>query len=121
MTPCWLGIEPAVRRRLVLCTHRWVADRVFGGRARPADLLDDLAAAGRLTVALEALVPPEEAPRWRPWIRLVRYDLRRALTWPPARRTEAWCRWLFLIPYSLPVGVPETDAGSRRALPRSGP
>lgn len=40
---------------------------------------------------------------WKAWIRLTLADLERALAWPPARRTEARVRWLFFIPYSIPV------------------
>jgi hypothetical protein len=104
MSPCWLGVEPRERRRLILKTHRWIVDRVLapiarGDRPRGADL----APTGRLVWSLVRLVPPGELDVWKPWIRLTLADLTRALAWPPARRTETWVRWLFFIPYSIPV------------------
>jgi hypothetical protein len=115
MASCWLEIEPPLRRRLVLRTHRWIVDSVFDGHPTPSQLLDDLGPAGALRTALAALVPDDEAQRWRPWIRLVLQDLRRAVLWPPSPRTEAWCRWLFLIPYSVPIGAARREAV--RAVP----
>ena len=32
MAPCWLAIEPLQRRRLVLQTHAWIAERVLSDR-----------------------------------------------------------------------------------------
>jgi hypothetical protein len=105
MAPTWLGAEPIVRRHLILRTHRWIVERVLGGEAGgDADALGELGPTGALTHALVATVPRGELGRWRPWIRLVRIDLQRALSWPPADRSDAWARWLFLIPYAIPVG-----------------
>jgi hypothetical protein len=103
MESCWLTIEPLLRRRLVLRAHQWLTESVFTEHGNRVDVLQGLGPGGRLASALAELVPPGETQRWRPWIRLVLHDLRRALRWPPARRTEAWCRWLFLIPYGVPV------------------
>lgn len=104
MAPCWLAIQPARRRRLVLQSHVWIADHaladpVEGPRRAAAELGRD----GSLVRALDRLVPRAQAAPWRAWIDLVRTDLARALARPPARRTQAWARWLFLIPYSVPV------------------
>ena len=104
MAPCWLAIQPARRRRLVLQTHVWIAERVLAdpaGGIRPA--LADLAADGVLARSLMRLVPGAETAAWRLWIDVVRADLERAMQHPRARRSQAWARWLFLIPYSLPV------------------
>jgi hypothetical protein len=113
MAPCWLAIQPARRRRLVLQSHVWIADRaltdpVDGPRRAAAELGCD----GSLARALERLVPRSEAAAWRSWIDLVRADLVRALAQPPVRRTQAWARWLFLIPYSVPL--PRRALGSAR-------
>jgi hypothetical protein len=116
MAPCWLAIQPARRRRLVLQSHVWIADRaltdpVDGPRQAAAELGPD----GSLARVLERLVRRSEAAGWRSWIDLVRADLARALAQPPARRTQAWARWLFLIPYSVPV--PRRALGSARPTP----
>lgn len=104
MSPCWLGAEPRVRRRLILKTHRWIVDRVLASIARgERPSAADLAPTGRLVWSLVRVVPPGELDVWKPWIRLTLADLTRALAWPPARRTETWVRWLFFIPYSIPV------------------
>ena len=113
MAPCWLAIQPVRRRRFVLETHVWIADRaltdpVDGPRQAAAELGRD----GSLARALERLVPRSEAAAWRSWIDLVRADLARALAQPPARRTQAWAQWLLLIPYSVPV--PRRALGSAR-------
>jgi hypothetical protein len=104
MAPCWLAIQPVRRRRLVLQTHLWIADRVLTDpHGDPSAALDELGGAGALAVALQRLVPPGEARGWRGWIDAVRADLARALTAPPAPRTLAWARGLFLIPYGAPA------------------
>jgi len=113
MAPCWLAIQPARRRRLVLQSHVWIAehaltDPVDGPRQAASELGRD----GSLVRALERLVPRREAAAWRSWIDLVRVDLARAVAQPPARRTQAWAQWLFLIPYSVPV--PPRALGSAR-------
>lgn len=104
MAPSWLAVEPRERRHLVFTTHRWLVDRVFG--PLPADEalpLEDLGRQGALGRALVETLPAVDRDAWRPWVRLVLADLRRALAWPPAARDERWARWLFLIPYSTPV------------------
>jgi hypothetical protein len=104
MAPCWLAIQPDRRRRLVLQSHVWVADRALADPVDgPHQALAELGREGSLVRALERLVPGNELGAWRPWIELVRADLARALARPPAQRTQAWARWLFLIPYSVPV------------------
>lgn len=103
MAPCWLAIQPARRRRLVLQTHVWIAERVLADAdAGPTAALGELGADGPLARALARLVPGAEADTWRLWSDLVRADLERALRLP-RRRSQAWARWLFLIPYSVPV------------------
>jgi hypothetical protein len=104
MAPCWLAIQPARRRRLVLQTHVWIAERVLADpTAAVRPVLDDLAPDGALVQSLVRLVPGAEAAVWRLWIDVARADLERAMRHPRARRSQAWARWLFLIPYSLPV------------------
>jgi hypothetical protein len=104
MAPSWLAVEPKLRRHLVFATHRWLVDRVFGPVPPDGALpLHDLTREGALGRALAEVLPPDDRETWRPWIRLLLADLRRALSWPPAARDERWARWLFLIPYSIPV------------------
>ncbi len=104
MAPCWLGVEPRVRRRLVLTTHEWIVERVLAPIERnERPTVADLAPTGRLVWKLVRVIPAGQLKVWKPWIRLTRADLQRALAWPPARRTERWMRWLFAIPYSIPV------------------
>ncbi len=104
MVACWLDVEPPVRRRLILRTHRWIVERVLAPMARgdrPA--VEELGPTGGLAGMLVRVVPRGDLEAWRPWIRLVLGDLQRALAWPAGRRTEAWARWLFAIPYSIPA------------------
>lgn len=104
MSGCWLGAEPRTRRRLILKTHRWIVDRVLAPVARgerPA--MADLTPSGRLVWMLMRVVPGDQFDVWKPWIRLTPADLTRALAWPLARRDDTWVRWLFVIPYSIPV------------------
>jgi hypothetical protein len=103
MTACWLAAEPSLRRHLILRTHRWIVDRIL-----PEILEDGEAGAGghdqsELAAILGVAVPMAERAVWRPWIRLVVLDLERALRWPLDKRDDAWARWLFLIPYSIPA------------------
>src|SRR5207302_6375519 len=73
MAPCWLAIQPVRRRRLVLQTHVWIAERVLAeasGGSGPA--LKGLAADGALARSLARLVSGAEVSAWRPWIDLVR-------------------------------------------------
>ena len=65
---------------------------------------------GSLATALGELLTGSEAAAWRPWIRLVLHDLRRAFRDSSSRRTEAWWRWLFLIPYGVPHRPVPSDA-----------
>jgi hypothetical protein len=116
MAPCWLAVEPQLRRRLILRTHQWIVERVLLPMARgepPATA--DLVPTGRLVWRLVRVVPPDELDVWKVWIRLTLTDLQRALAWPASRRTEAWARWLFAIPYSIPVA----GRRARDVLPRS--
>jgi hypothetical protein len=104
MAPHWLAIQPARRRRLVLQTHVWLAERVLADPVLgPGFAVKELGPDGVLARALGRFVAGAAAPAWRAWIELVRLDLERALRRPPAERSQAWARWLFLIPYSLPV------------------
>jgi hypothetical protein len=104
MAPCWLAIQPARRRRLVLQSHVWIADRALADPVEgPRQAAAELGRDGSLARALERLVPRSEVAAWRAWIELVRVDLARALARPPGLRTQAWARWLFLIPYSVPL------------------
>lgn len=118
MAPCWLRAEPAMRRRLVLRTHRWIAERVLGPLARGHEpAIGDLHPSGALAWLLVRMVPNGELATWTPWIRLVLTDLRRALSWPPGSRDAAWGRWLFLIPYGVNVGrapAPNRQGGAPR-------
>lgn len=119
MAPCWLGAEPPLRRRLILRTHRWIVERVLvpGSRGEPRSV-DDVRREGRLVSMLLGAVPPAELPAWRPWIRLAATDLEHALAWPPSKRDGAWVRWLFLIPYAIPVGGPRLS--TERLVPTNG-
>jgi hypothetical protein len=116
MAPCWLGAEPQVRRRLILKTHQWIVERVLLPMARGQQpMTADLGPTGRLVWRLVRIVPPGELNVWKGWIRLTIADLQRALAWPEAGRTQVWARWLFDIPYSIPV----TRRRSAEATPRS--
>ncbi len=104
MAPCWLAIQPARRRRLVLQTHVWLADVALTDPLDgPGRALSELGPEGPLVRALERLVSGHDAVAWRRWIEYVRADLARALGRPPGLRTQAWARWLFFIPSGAPV------------------
>jgi hypothetical protein len=121
MAPCWLAVEPSIRRELMLRAHYWIAQHApWHPSSGPSTVRAAHELASRLGTALLPTLPPAELERWQPWVRLVVTDLQRALCWPVARRDEAWARWLFLIPYSIPVGL-RTFAGvdERRAEPLS--
>jgi hypothetical protein len=109
VAPHWLAIEPVLRRRLVLETHRWVAAHVLGSPASDVPGAD-LEPHGTLARALQQLVPADMRAAWGPWIRRVLADLRRAFACPREERTEAWGRWLFLIPYSVPAPSVQSEA-----------
>jgi hypothetical protein len=101
LAPSWLEAEPALRRRLILRIHRWIAERVLTGRGRGASsAAEDLRPGGALVRSLVALIPPDQLDDWRGWIRPVLVQLKRALQWPVEQRNEAWAHWLFLIPYT---------------------
>jgi len=121
MAPCWLAVESPVRRRLILRTHHWIVERVLLPIARgepPAAA--DLGPTGRLVCRLVRVVPPGELDLWKTWIRLTIGDLQSALVWPADRRTEAWVRWLFHIPYSVPVTRRRPSEVAPRAVGRHG-
>lgn len=104
LAPSWLEVKPPVRRLLMLRIHQWIAERVLTPRRQnvpPA--AEDLKPGGALVRSLFALIPPGQLDDWRCWIRLVLVELKRALHWPAAERTEAWAHWLFLIPYTEQV------------------
>jgi hypothetical protein len=124
MAPCWLGIRPALRRRLVLQTHVWLADLAL---ADPVDgpnrAVRELGSRSSLARALERLVPTREAAAWRRWIDHVCADLARTLARPPQVRTQAWARWLFFIPCSVPTPAvcPDGPPASRPPRGRRSP
>jgi hypothetical protein len=101
MLPCWLGADPPIRRRLIFIFHRWIAHQVLETEGREPRAFASGLRPGRLPYLLLRAVPVTERDRWRPWVRLVVADLRLALTQRAAH--EAWIKWLFLIPYSVPV------------------
>ena len=104
MTPCWMTAEPFRRRRLILRTHRWIAERVLEPLAHGDEpFVVDLEAQGVLARSLARTIPPLELETWQPWVHLALADLRQALASTPSPRSEEWMRWLFLIPYSIPV------------------
>ncbi len=106
MAACWLAVEPPVRRRLMLATHHWIVDAVMVPLSRGEEpRVDELVAGGALHAMLARTVPDGELSQWRFWVWLAVHDLRRALAWSPERRSDSWARWLFLIPYSIPVGA----------------
>jgi hypothetical protein len=116
MTPFWMGIEPRLRRTLILRTHQWLVESVFVPGAVHVDVLADLRPDGALALALGSLVPPPERERWRPWTDQLRRDLRRALGGPCAQPSEAWYRALFLMPCRVPiVRVPRDHLRTRRS------
>jgi hypothetical protein len=106
MAQSWRHAEPLQRRQLLFRVHEWIVDSALVDGVVRSNVDDDLGPGGPLATALAELVPTSETQAWRPWIRLVLHDLRRAFRWPASRRTEAWWRWLFLIPYRAPVLAP---------------
>lgn len=104
MTPCWMTAEPFRRRHLILRTHRWIAERVLEPLAHGEEpFVVDLEAHGLLARSLARAIPPPELEAWKPWVRLALADLRQALAPTRSQHNEEWLRWLFLIPYSIPV------------------
>jgi hypothetical protein len=118
MAPCWLAIEPPLRRRLVLQTHAWIAERVSDdtaqSRRRPRSASSTT---GPLPTA-PAPRRPEDRVTWGPWIELVRSICsgRSRASRPP---DAAWARWLFFIPYSVPTPAGAHPLASRRGDPAS--
>jgi hypothetical protein len=114
MAPSWLTAEPAARRELILVTHSWLWECVL----RPTSLAQPRLDGGLpgLARALVHALPLARRATWAPWCQLALVDPTRALAWPVAKRDETWARWLFLIPYSLPVParVARPDRGRRR-------
>jgi hypothetical protein len=104
MAPSWFGIEPLLRRAMVLKAHRWIAEHILipaaDGRAEPFEIHD---AISRLGFALIEMIPPDDRAVWSVWVGLVVGDLERAMHRPSAAWNQAWARWLLLIAYSVPV------------------
>jgi hypothetical protein len=118
MTPCWMTAEPFRRRRLILRTHRWIAERVLEPLAHGEEpFVLDLEAHGMLAQSLARTIPPPELEAWQPWVRLALADLRQALALTPSPCNDEWVRWLFLITYSIPV---RGRAARRSRLPSPG-
>jgi hypothetical protein len=105
LAPFWLATKPRLRRRLLLRTHQWIAERVMSADREPRVVALELEPDGVLARVLIELVPSEEREGWTDWIRLVVSDLKRALRRPTAERNLAWAHWLFLIPYSIPLSA----------------
>jgi hypothetical protein len=102
MASCWLAIQPVRRRRLVLQTHVWIADRVLTDPVTgPGLALRELGPGGSLARALAHLIPRAERTLWTSWVASVRAELERALR--ASSPTQAWARWLFMIPYNVPA------------------
>jgi hypothetical protein len=104
MAPSWLGVEPLLRRALVLKTHRWIAERILipaaDGRTTPFEISQGISELG---TALEEMIPPDDRAVWSAWVGLVVGDLERAMRRPTDDWNQAWARWLLLIAYSVPV------------------
>jgi hypothetical protein len=117
-TPCWLDIEPVLRRALILRSHRWIAERVLmpaaDGRT-PG--LEDFKPGGSLERTLLELVRPDELVYWRPWIHLFLWALDGALSRPVTERDHWWVRSLFLLPLGIPAPIYH-DAAWPPARPR---
>ena len=104
MATSWLGVEPLLRRALVLKTHRWIAEHVLipaaDGRTTSFEIRQTII---RLGSALNETIPPDDRAVWSVWVRLVVDDLDRAMRRPIEDWNQAWARWLLLIAYSVPV------------------
>ena len=104
MAPSWLGIEPLLRRALVLKAHRWIAEHILipaaDGRTAPFEIRETIT---RLGFALLEMIPPDDRAVWSVWVGLVVGDLERAMRRPSADWNQAWARWLLLIAYSVPI------------------
>jgi len=104
MAPTWLGVEPLLRRALILKTHRWIAEHILipaaDGRTAPFEIRQTI---NRLGWALLEMIPPDDRAVWSVWVGLVIGDLERAMRRPSADWSQAWARWLLLIAYSIPI------------------
>jgi hypothetical protein len=104
MAPSWLGMEPLLRRALVLKAHRWIAEHILipaaDGRTTPFEIRETIT---RLGFALIEMIPPDDRAVWSVWVGLVVGDLERAMRRPSADWNQAWARWLLLIAYSVPI------------------
>jgi hypothetical protein len=104
MAPSWLGIEPLLRRALVLKTHRWIAEHILipaaDGRTAPFEIRETIKHLGS---ALSEMIPPDDRAVWTVWLGLVVSDLERAMRRPIDDWNQAWARWLLLIAYSVPI------------------
>ena len=122
LIPHWMGSQSSIRTRLLLRTHQWIVERVLAPEVSLAAAAADLGPQGALIRTLNDLLSAEEPEHWRQFVRVVVANLRHALLTPVTRRTEAWVRWLFLIPYSVktlePVeqAVPGGDRATAKAL-----
>ena len=117
MTSSWMSVEPPARRRLILRTHRWIAERVLEPLSQDEEpARDDLEADGLLVNWLSDAVTSGERESLQPWVDVVRARLRRALAWPGAQRNDVWVRWLFLIPYSVPARVEQASLRPEHTL-----
>lgn len=104
MAPSWLGIEPLLRRALVLKTHRWIAEHILipaaDGKTGSFEISQTIRHLGG---TLTELIPPDDRAVWSVWVGLVVGDLERAMRRPSDDWNQAWARWLLLIPYGVPV------------------
>ena len=119
MAPSWLGMEPLLRRALVLKAHRWIAEHILipaaDGRTSPYDIRETIT---RLGFALIEMIPPDDRAVWSVWVGLVVADLERAIRRPSSEWNQAWARWLLLIAYSVPIPR-ERTAPTRPVRPTS--
>lgn len=104
MAPSWLGIQPLLRRAMVLKTHRWVAEHILipaaDGRTCTFEIRETIT---RLGFALLEMIPPDDRAVWSVWVGLVVGDLECAVSRPSTDWNQAWARWLLLIAYSVPI------------------
>ena len=90
MTPSWMSAEPPPRRRLILRTHRWIAERVLEPLSQDEEpALEDLEADGLLTELLnDAIAPGRVSHGSRGSIWFARGCGER---WPGPARSETMC------------------------------
>jgi hypothetical protein len=104
MAPTWLGVEPLLRRALLLKTHRWIAEHILipaaDGQTAPFEIRGTIT---RLGFALIEMIPHDDRAVWSVWVGLVVSDLERAMRRPSTDWNQAWARWLLLIAYSVPI------------------